>query len=216
MCVLQAWLQLGGSHLVALTRGGPQGEPPAEAEAEEAAAAEAAAGNPVASETLGEPWGGARGLLWPTKPQPLLVGLLGPKCTACLLGALRLALMMKDLELPTLPLPRKPAEARFGRFRGGGMGGVEHKIERLSLYMVALLGSARVRFCRTERQRKPRGLHWTQVIQGMLHVHLHLAALEPPVQDLQHMCLHLPRSYMVLCRMPLATLHQGHCKRSPC
>ena len=28
--------------------------------------------------------------------------------------------------------------------------------------------------------------------QGMLHVHLHLAALEPLVQFLQHMCLHLP------------------------
>ena len=92
---------------------------------------------------------------------------------------------------------------------------MEPKIERLSLCMVALLVSARVRFCRAERQRKPRGLHWTQVIQGMLHVHLHLAALEPLEHDLQHMCLHVLRSYRVLWRMSLATLHQGQCKRSP-
>ena len=148
---------------------------------------------PEASEALGETWGDTWGL-FPVKLQPWLVRVLGPYCLTDLIGALRLALSKKDLGLPTLPLPRKSAEERLGRFRGGGVGEEEPKIGRLSVCMLAPLGSARARFCRTERQRKPRGLQCVQVIQGRSLVPLHFAALEPLEHDLQHMCLHLLRS----------------------
>ena len=118
---LTTWLQLGASYLRILTRGEPQGDPPTGTAAAEAAAAEAAAGNPEASEALGGTWGDTWGL-FPVKLQPWLVRVLGPYCLTNLIGALRLALSKKDLGLPTLPLPRKSAEERLGRFRGRGGG----------------------------------------------------------------------------------------------